>query len=548
MTDPVYEQVLWRLRLHGFATPPFALLWVKLLSDGLEALPVPQARRRLGLGVSLVRQALAYNPYDPFLHRLLGQLAAHGRPSPRFSAWCAAVGKALAGAAESSLPEAEGLLQEAGADPAAVLGLADPGRPPLVRFLALVRLWELGEADLLLPAAEAFTASGPGTLAGPLLAFAALGAGSPDLAARLAGRGPEGLFTHAYRARLARAAGERDAVRAHLVRALAFEPAQPWAVHGLAEAGLPAPDPMLVRRYRVAVAFYTYNKLDVTLETLASLLASDIGPAGVTLLNNGSTAFSPEDLAAGVERAAQGRPVRLVTLPSNVGAPAARNWLRSLPEVREADFLAYLDDDVLLPRDWLACYLQDLSQDLGAVAAGPKGVNPGRPATIQYVWRYFGEVGEGRIRFTANAPILPDFGQYDCRRPCLSVMGCCHLFNLRLWERLGVPDFDVRFTPSQVDDLEHDIQVWKAGGHVLYDGRVEVVHRQDAGKAGPMSAAAWGHVWGNHLKLEAKFSGRELAALDAASRGADETRWQMLLAGLGDILPPESRDMFVPAD
>jgi hypothetical protein len=66
-------------------------------------------------------------------------------------------------------------------------------------------------------------------------------------------------------------------------------------------------------------------------------------------------------------------------------------------------------------------------------------------------------------------------------------MGCCHLFNLKLWERLGVPDFDVRFTPSQVDDLEHDIQVWKAGGHVLYDGRVEVVHRQDAGKAGPLS-------------------------------------------------------------
>ena len=29
MTDPVYDNVLWRLRLHGFATPPFALLWVK---------------------------------------------------------------------------------------------------------------------------------------------------------------------------------------------------------------------------------------------------------------------------------------------------------------------------------------------------------------------------------------------------------------------------------------------------------------------------------------------------------------------------------------
>jgi GT2 family glycosyltransferase len=548
MTDPVYDHVLWRLRLHGLATPPFALLWMKMLTDGLEAAPPEIGRRRLGLCASLLRQALAYNPYDPFLHKLYGQMAGHGRPSPRFSAWHAAVGKALAGAADYNLPEAEGRLSEAGSDPDAVVALAAESEPLLQRFLALLRLWEMGEAKLLLSLAEAFTATSPGALAGPLLAFAALAADQSDLAARLAERGPEGLFTHAFRARLARNVGDRDAMRAHLVRALSFDPAQPWAVYRLGQAGIPTPDPMLVQRYHVEVAFYTYNKLDVTLDTLESLLASDIGPAGVTLLNNGSTAFPPEDLAVGVERVAQGRPVRLITLPSNVGAPAARNWLRTLPEVRGADFLANLDDDVLLPRDWLAHYLQDLTQDLGAVVVGPKGVNPSLPRTIQYVWRFFGETGENRIRFTPNAPILADFGQYDCRRPCLSVMGCCHLFNLRLWEHLGIPDFDVRFTPSQVDDLEHDIQVWKAGGHVLYDGRVEVVHRQDAGKAGPLSSAAWGHVWGNHMKMEAKFTGRELADLDAASRSADETHWHMLLAGMADVLPPESRELFEPTD
>ena len=546
MSDPVYDHVLWRLRLHGLATPAFALLWVKLLTDGLESLPPELGRHRLGLCASLLRQALAYNPFDPFLHKLYGQLAGHGRPSPRFSAWHAAVGKALAGVEEGSLPEAEGQLQEAGRDLEAVLALADGPGPLLLRFLALTRLWEMGEAEVLLPRAEAFTASGPGSLAGPLLAFAALGADQPELAGRLAECGPEGLFTHAFRACLVNAAGDRDARRAHLLRALAFDPAQPWAVYCLGQAGLPAPDPVLVRRYHVEVAFYTYNKLDVTLDTLRSLLASDIGEAGVTLLNNGSTAFSHTDLAAGVEQAAKGRPVRLVELPANIGAPAARNWLRHLPEVRAADFLAYLDDDVLLPRDWLALYLQDLAQDLGAVVVGPKGVNPSLPRTIQYIWRYFGETGENRIRFTPNAPILADFGQYDCRRPCLSVMGCCHLFNLKLWERLGVPDFDVRFTPSQVDDLEHDLQVWKAGGHVIYDGRVEVVHRQDAGKAGPLSAAAWGHVWGNHLKMEAKFTGKELADLDTASRSADEAHWHTLLAGLAELLPPETRELFEP--
>jgi hypothetical protein len=41
-----------------------------------------------------------------------------------------------------------------------------------------------------------------------------------------------------------------------------------------------------------------------------------------------------------------------------------------------------------------------------------------------------------------------------------------------------------------------------------------VVHLQDAGKEGTMSQANWGHVWGNHMKMEAKFSGEELARID----------------------------------
>lgn len=57
---------------------------------------------------------------------------------------------------------------------------------------------------------------------------------------------------------------------------------------------------------------------------------------------------------------------------------------------------------------------------------------------------------------------------------------------------------------------------------MIYDGRVGVVHLQDAGKAAPNSRSSWGHVWGNHMKMESKFTGEELEAMNLNVIEADE--------------------------
>jgi GT2 family glycosyltransferase len=196
-----------------------------------------------------------------------------------------------------------------------------------------------------------------------------------------------------------------------------------------------------------------------------------------------------------------------------------------------ADYVAFLDDDVLLPPDWLDCFLQDLLRFPEVVVVGPRGLNPGSLPTIQYVYRFFLEVGNQKIGFTPTAPLSMDLGQYSYRRPCLSVMGCCHLFDRKRWKALGVPDFDVRFSPSQVDDLDHDIQIWKQGGQVLYDGRVPVVHLQDAGRQAPTSRASWSHVWGNHLKMEAKYSREELEGINRKVNDTDQLFFSEILPG-----------------
>lgn len=476
------------------------------------------SRAHMELAHACLRQAMALDPWDPELTALANQL-----------------GQSL-GQAPVPVPhgprraEVDALLAEA--DPLELL--ATP-LPPAARLRLLLGLWAGGQhPEAFVEAALAWATEPDSAPALGLLAWGAHALGHTEARDALLALARPSPWREALRGHLALAAGDAEGARQHLLASLALEPAQPHLIEALAlldDTLRPLPDP---RQHRVHVLFYTFNKLATTLRTLESLLASDIGDAAVTLLNNGSTAFPPHDLDAGVARLAAGRPVEVIHLPVNIGAPAARNWLWHLPAVQQAEFVAFLDDDVLLPPHWLRRFLADLLASPHVCAVGGKVVNPNPFRTIQYVYRYFQEVGEHHIRFTPNAPMHLDLGQYDVVRPCLSVMGCCHLFHRRRVERLGIPDFDVRFNPSQVDDLERDIQIWKHGGHVLYDGRVAITHLQDAGSAAPKSEASWAHVWGNHRKMEGKFTGKELRRIHEEVHKAEQMGWYNAFQHLKD--------------
>ncbi|WP_045221207.1 glycosyltransferase [Desulfonatronum thioautotrophicum] len=519
----ILDHISWLHRFQGYFDPGHAVWAAQKLLDGLDPSRDPQSAARIDLAAGLLRQALILNPCDPNVRGLLGQLLPMSGSSPDFQAWFDALPQV---SSELTMEQAHPLIEQCGDDPAHLGQVLTTSGEPLLRFLGLTKFWQWGEKEWFEKWTERFSQGPYGPATAPLLAWAAWKSGDQDRTREMLSQGPESFLSLNLRAELALQEGASDTARMFWLRSLAWEPHQPHLRYRLWELDQPKPDPNLVERTKVHIGFYTFNKLETTLRTLESLLASRIGPAHTTLLNNGSTAFSPEELDGAVLAVAQGRAVNVIHLPVNIGAPAARNWLYTLPETREADYLAYLDDDVLLPRDWLACYLQDFQLFPKAVVVGPKGVNPGKIRTIQYVYRYFQETGDKTIRFTNNAPLFMDLGQFDSRRPCLSVMGCCHLFDLKKWNRLNLPGFDVRFSPSQVDDLEHDIQIWKAGGQAMYDGRVEVIHLQDAGRQAQKSKASWAHVWGNHMKMEHKFTERELAEIDRESRGADQAFWR----------------------
>jgi GT2 family glycosyltransferase len=296
----------------------------------------------------------------------------------------------------------------------------------------------------------------------------------------------------------------------------------PWHVNltlKLHDLFRPAPTASPEDCEEAAVLLYSWNKADLLADTLESLLRSEIGRARVFALNNGSSDHTGQVLAQAARRFGADR-FHIETLPVNVGAPAARNWLLSLPEVRKARWAAFLDDDIVLPEDWLLRLLGPTRgrDDLGAVGCRITAAVPpfGLQSADYNIFPVRPPEGEpdalpNRVPVHDNCAGSPDTGMFTYTRPCLSVSGCCHLVNMRSMERTG--PFDLRYTPSQFDDLDRDLRASLDGTPALYVGGLAVRHVQHSSLAKSKTAKQIGQVMGNKLKLDTKYTDEELDRL-----------------------------------
>ncbi len=308
---------------------------------------------------------------------------------------------------------------------------------------------------------------------------------------------------------------------------------------------------------RVAVLLYSYNKATELAATLAALFTSDLPRAKVLVLDNGSTDGTGQVLDAWDERVngrAEGQLIR-VDLPVNIGAPAARNWLLARPEVQAADFVAYVDDDALPPADWLGKLGAAVQRFPQAGAWGCKVVDAALPRIIQSADLHLKpedaqaapsghqtpaplhndpQRTPGQVRTTDMHLESLDFGQFDCLRPCVSVTGCLHLF--RTEELTAAKGFDIRFSPSQYDDLDRDLASCLAGKPAVYSGHLAVPHLKRSGELAKVSPAATGNGLGNQHKLNHKYPQSALTRLrefDLANMIEDMEEKQEELRRLG---------------
>jgi len=336
-------------------------------------------------------------------------------------------------------------------------------------------------------------------------------------------------FREQGRARSLVALGDRSS-RKEAARALAASlAARPWqtgallALHDLVfnlrESKEPLSGP-------VAALFYVYDKADYLDGALAALFAADPAPGRVIVLDNGSRDHTPEVVAAWAERFGSKLGPKLgpgrfesIRLPVNVGAPAARNWL--IARLRELGperypFALFLDDDAFVPPDVLARFGAAVDAYPEAGVWGAKTVNANAPKIIQHAdIQLLPPEGAAEPGLAPDAATFRlyrpqeaacDLGQFDYLRTSASVTGCCHLFRTETLTTL--PGFDLQFSPSQCDDLDHDLMLCERGLFPAYQGHLAVRHAKASGLGEGLSSSAIGNI----LKLYRK---RPAAAMEA---------------------------------
>ncbi|GAB7080080.1 glycosyltransferase [Megalodesulfovibrio paquesii] len=260
----------------------------------------------------------------------------------------------------------------------------------------------------------------------------------------------------------------------------------------------------------VAVCLYSFNKakdLNLALEALA---ASRLHNARLLALDNGSADATGGVLAAW--RAKFKDRLTTIRLPVNIGAPAARNWLLATEEVRSCGDVIFLDDDATVPTDWLERLYAAKKRYPAAGVWGCKVVDAETPWRIQSADFQltepppmpepggFAPAYPRRIRLSGVHHEAMDLGQHDYLRPCASVTGCCHLFTRESLDRVGV--FDLRFNPTQYDDLEHDLRLCSQGLFPVYQGALAVSHKKASGKSAQKNRRSMASSLGNLYKLE----------------------------------------------
>jgi GT2 family glycosyltransferase len=288
--------------------------------------------------------------------------------------------------------------------------------------------------------------------------------------------------------------------------------------HGPAQ---PGPD--------TAVLLYSWNNADLLETTLQSLARSDLGGAVVMILDNGSTDHTP----AVVREAASlfGDRLKRLRIPVNIGAPAARNWLLSHPETQPFRTVVFLDDDVLLPAQWLTELSARHRQAPTGSIVGCRIMDQTPRKSVQTADVNLLEIEDDGDFLIANSGGGElDLGLHDYNRPCLSVTGCCHMMDRERALELG--GFDLRFNPSQFDDFDLDLRNALAGGQAFYAGGTGIMHCQRSSLSQADSEAKRGHIQGNMLKLNTKYTPQQKAELLRRNR---EMLWDDLLAKTRDL-------------
>ncbi len=208
-----------------------------------------------------------------------------------------------------------------------------------------------------------------------------------------------------------------------------------------------------------ALVIPTYNREEVLVNTLKSALA--LNPAPDEILVVDQTLEHEEATRRFLKMAHQKGNIRWI----HQGPPsltAARN--RAIAETK-SDILIFIDDDVILPKNFVAKHLHNYKNEKTQSVAGgviqenkpiyPPAPRGGWPRVLDY--HYFSVYNQKRTEGVAT------------------FMGCNHSVRTSVLKRLG--GYDTHYIGSAFrEDTDMAVRIWKNGGLIIFDPEARLTH------------------------------------------------------------------------
>ncbi len=227
-----------------------------------------------------------------------------------------------------------------------------------------------------------------------------------------------------------------------------------------------------VARVDVTVVMLTYNRWDLTKESLRLLAETTEPRYEVVIVDNASTDGTLDEL----DRLSG---ATILRNPRNLGFGPANNQGAAMARGR---YLLLLNSDAWVRPGWLEPLIEVADADPGIAAVAPKLLYPdGRLQEAgSIVWR------DARVRQYGDGD-LPNRPEYNFRRTVDYASAACLL--VRRSAFIAVGGFDPRFAPVYCEDVDLCLALAAGPGRVVYQPRSVVEHVRGASSTGGMPSA-----------------------------------------------------------
>lgn len=260
----------------------------------------------------------------------------------------------------------------------------------------------------------------------------------------------------------------------------------------------------------VDICLVTWNNLSLLQRMMESLAKTDYpqDKINIYITDNGSKDGTVDYLKL-LEREYSFK-IHNQFLPFNSGVAYGLN----LAVIKgNGKLVARLDDDIILPADWLMELVKVIINRPYCGMTGPKVLNDNSIHSIQCTdFKLFPsyQTHENEI----------DTGQADYFSKTAHLRGCCNLYRRDVFENCGL--FDIRFSPSQFDDPDHQISMLARGYEIIYNGYVAIIHKLNSGVNN--SYAGLSNMLGNQHKFFGKWGNNIYELLDKSIEFSYEGR------------------------